>query len=99
VSTAVTPATEASMLACHGPDGQLWVAFKFGAAAWRPATPQGGLFVDGVAAAMDLASPVAYGEGTDGAVYRWEAGSFTRAGGGALHGAGGAALLPLSQTP
>ncbi len=102
VSTVVIPtpppAFEASLFACHGTDGQLWVAFNFGPpGGWGPAFPVGGQLVDGPGAAADPEGPVVYVEGVDSAVWRFD-GTWTKVGGIVVNGVGAAAVQFLNAT-
>jgi len=98
VFSAPLPATEASLFACQGGNGHLWVAVNLGPpGAWGPAVDVGGVLVDGPGAAANPNGPVVYAEGLDGSVWRFDVVSrWTPLGGHALHGIGAAALLFLN---
>jgi hypothetical protein len=93
-----TPAFEASVFACQGTNGDLWVAVNLGPpGGWGPAFDAGGHLVDGPGAAADPNGPIVYVEGLDGTVWRWD-GTFLSLGGHALHGVGAAALQFLNAS-
>jgi uncharacterized protein YkwD len=87
--------TGTAYFACHGSDGQLWVASNSGAG-WNTVRPIGGAPADGVGASIVTGGVHVYYQGPDGAVYQdslvnGATGGILLVGGGVKNGVGAAA--------